>query len=234
MQGYRRKNGNLFRKIAIGLITFSITGCASKSTITKAPDYKPSPPKVITEKKERPPGSLFTGEANNLFTDDKAYRVGDVITIKVVENLTGSGSASTKSGEETNLGFNFPSITVLGKSVPKQTPVASVNAKSNQNYKGSGDTSRKAKLIATISARVVKVYDNGNLYIVGKKTIKINDDTQELVISGIVKPTYIQQDNSVLSTQISDMYVEYNGKGYLADSQEPGWLTKFLTKIWPF
>lgn len=68
----------------------------------------------------------------------------------------------------------------------------------------------------------------------GKKIVKINEDEQILKISGIVKPTYIEQDNSVLSDRISDMYVEYNGKGFIADNQKPGWLSRFLVKIWPF
>ncbi len=232
MQSHRNKRSYVLWKFIL-MVSFIIYSCAGKQTATPQP-FSPKPPEIESDYVKRPPGSLFTGEANNLFSDDKAFRVGDVITIKVVENVTGSGSASTKSGEETNLGLDFPSATILGKTVPKQTPIASINAKSGQSFKGSGDTSRKAKLIATVSARVVKVYPNGNLYIVGKKIIKINNDTQELVIAGIVKPTYIQQDNSVLSTQISDMYVEYNGKGYLAENQEPGWLTKFLSKIWPF
>ncbi len=232
MQGYRKKRGIIYRGLA-GILSVVLFSCASKNVSTPRP-FNPKPPDIASDYIKRPPGSLFTGKANNLFSDDKAFQVGDIITIKIIENVTGSGSATTRAGEETNLGLDFPSATILGKTVPKQTPIASVSAKSGQSFKGSGDTSRKAKLIATVSARVVKVYPNGNLYIVGKKVIKINEDTQELIIAGIVKPTYIQQDNSVLSTQISDMYVEYNGRGYLADNQEPGWLTKFLAKIWPF
>ncbi len=234
MQSNRQKNRLIYRKLILVGIFIFLTGCAQKPNYVSTHQYKPQPPQMITVPEEKPPGSLFTGNPNNLFNDDKALKVGDILTIKVVENVVGSGSAATKTQEQSNLGLDFPAVNILGKSIPKQTPIASVKASSGQNFKGTGDTSRKAKLIATITARVVKVYENGNLYIVGKKTIKINDDTQELVISGIVKPTYIQQDNSVLSTQISDMYVEYNGKGYITDSQEPGWLAKFLTKIWPF
>ncbi|NPA52966.1 MAG: flagellar basal body L-ring protein FlgH [Aquificae bacterium] len=233
MQNNRPKNSLIYRKITITALTILIVGCATKQP-QKPQQHSNIPPKEITKYQKRPPGSLFTGNPNNLFTDDKAFQVGDIITIKVIENPTGFGSASTKAKEQANLGLDFPSVTILGKQIPKQTPVASVKTASGQNYQGTGDTSRKAKLIATISARVTKVYKNGNLYIVGKKIIKINNDTQQITISGIVKPTYIQQDNSILSTQISDMYVEYNGKGYITDSQEPGWLTKILTKIWPF
>jgi len=179
--------------------------------------------------------SAFTeATATNLFSDDKAYQVGDVITVKVVENISGSGSANSQSSRDTSVDLDFPSPTLMGKPLVNKSPIAGMKAGSKNNFKGTGKTDRKARLIATISARVVKVYPNGNLFIVGKKIIKINEDEQILRISGIVEPTYIDQDNSILSSKISDMYIEYNGKGFIADNQRPGWLAQFLAKIWPF
>ncbi len=232
MQSYWKRFSNSSIKILSAVSMLFVVSCAKKTVVTYQP-IEPKPPEIQERAEKPPPGSLFTGD-NNLFSDDKAHSVGDIITIKVIENISGSGSADTKSSRNTNLGLDFPSPTIMGKQVPAKTPIASVNAGSSNQFKGQGNTSRKAKLIATISARVVKVYPNGNLFIVGKKKIKINEDLQVITISGIVKPTYIQQDNSVLSSQISDMQVEYNGQGFMADNQEPGWLAKILTKIWPF
>ncbi|WP_242462873.1 flagellar basal body L-ring protein FlgH [Persephonella atlantica] len=197
--------------------------------------FEPVPPEIISEKPNSPPGSLYTGvTSTNLFSDDKAYQVGDVITIKVIENISGSGSANSQSSRDTSVDLDFPSPVLMGKPLIKKTPIAGMKAGSKNNFKGTGKTDRKARLIATISARVVKVYPNGNLFIVGKKIIKINEDEQVLRISGIVEPTSIEQDNSILSSRISDMYIEYNGKGFIADNQRPGWLAQFLSKIWPF
>ncbi|NPA12426.1 MAG: flagellar basal body L-ring protein FlgH [Aquificae bacterium] len=230
-----RKGYSLIRWGYVVLLTggLLLNSCESKKRALKP--FEPVPPEIVAEKPKYPPGSLFT-ETNevNLFSDNKAYKVGDVITIKVVENISGSGSANSQSSRDTSVDLDFPPLNLMGSPIPTNKSVAGIKAGSKNNFKGTGKTDRKASLIATISARVVKVYPNGNLFIVGKKVIKINEDEQVLVISGIVEPTNIEQDNSILSSRISDMYVEYNGKGFIADNQRPGWLARFLSKIWPF
>ncbi len=233
MQGVRKRHSLIYRWYVILLGGFLFVSCAQKQTTLKP--FEPVPPEIVAEEPVSPPGSLFTeATATNLFSDDKAYQVGDIITIKVVENISGSGSANSQSSRDTSVNLDFPSPTLMGKPLVNQQPIAGMNAGSKNNFKGTGKTDRKASLIATISARVVKVYPNGNLFIVGKKIIKINEDEQVLRISGIVEPTNIEQDNSILSSRISDMYIEYNGKGFIADNQRPGWLAQFLSKIWPF
>jgi flagellar L-ring protein precursor FlgH len=206
--------------------------CSSKKVVVieKPP---PMAPDIGQIEEKPPPGSLYTGR-DNLFSDDKAKNVGDILTIKVVENISGSGGATSQGGRNTSVNLDFPSPVLMGKQTPNKTPIAGMQASSSNQFKGQGKTGRNANLIATITARVVKVYPNGNLFIVGEKIIKINNDEQVLKISGIVKPSYIQPDNSIFSYQISDMKVEYNGKGFIADQQEPGWLARFLIKIWPF
>ncbi|HCB69868.1 MAG TPA: flagellar basal body L-ring protein FlgH [Persephonella sp.] len=231
MQGYWKRYSFIYRWTA-ALAFILLFSCAQKEKEVFKP-FNPQPPEIIEDQVKPPAGSLYTGYGN-LFSDDKAYQVGDIITIKVVENISGSGSANSSGSRDSSVDLDFPSPTIMGKQTPNKSPIAGLKAGSKNNFKGTGKTDRKAKLIATISARVVKVYPNGNLFIVGKKIVKINEDEQILKISGIVKPTYIEQDNSVLSDRISDMYVEYNGKGFIADNQKPGWLSRFLVKIWPF
>ncbi len=233
MQGNWKKQSKIHFRKGLTLVAISLlfVSCAKKKEVYKP--FDPKPPEIVDENIKTPPGSLYTGY-DNLFSDDKALRVGDTITIKVTENLSGQGSAQSDAKKDSSMNYDFPSPKWLGKDLVKKTPIAGMTAKSSDSFKGSGSTKRQAKLIAKITARVVKVYPNGNLFVVGKKIIRINDDTQILKISGIVKPTYIQQDNSVDSSRISDMYVEYNGKGYIADHQRPGWLARFLAKIWPF
>jgi len=220
------------KELIIFIVSMFLLSCVQKREVYK-PLVDPKPPEIIDEDIKTPPGSLYTGY-DNLFSDDKAFRVGDTITIKVSENISGQGSAATKTGRDSRTSFDFPSPKFLGKDLISKSPIAGMEQRSRSSFNGTGNTRRNATLVATITARVVKVYPNGNLFIVGKKVVRINNDIQILRISGIVKPTYIQQDNSVDSSRISDMYVEYNGKGFIADNQDPGWLAKFLTKIWPF
>ncbi len=221
------------RKICGTITILSLISCGSS---VKSPEISVVPPENMESKPETTPGSLFTGN-DNLFSDAKAFQVGDILTIKVVEDIKGSGSASSKTNRKTSMDININRPKVLGKSRPSgnnKDPLFGFSTSPSVDFTGKGSTERNAKLIATISARVVKVYPNGNLYIVGKKIIKINDDVQILKIAGIVKPTDIGTDNTILSSKIADMYVEYNGKGYMAENQKPGWLSRFLLKILPF
>ncbi len=232
MQSYRKKYRLIYKWLLI-LAPALLFSCGEKKQALQP--FEPKPPEIISEKPKSPPGSLYTGvTSTNLFSDDKAYQVGDVITVKVIENISGSGSANSQSSRDSSVDLDFPSPVLMGKPLVNKTPIAGMKAGSKNSFKGTGKTDRRARLIATISARVVKVYPNGNLFIVGKKIIKINEDEQVLRISGIVEPTSIEQDNSILSSKISDMYIEYNGKGFIADNQRPGWLAQFLSKIWPF
>ncbi len=227
------KRGDMFLKKWFGLALASLlmSACAGENPIREP--FEPKPPELQESGIKPAPGSLYAGY-DNLFSDDKAYQVGDTITIKIAENISGSGSANTKSNRKSGLDLGFSSPTIMGEIVPSDSPIFSFQEESGNDFQGKGDTNRKAQLIAMLTARVIKVYPNGNLYIAGKKQIRINNDSQLLTISGIVKPTNIEQDNSVLSSKISDMYVEYNGEGFMADNQRPGWLSQFLIKIWPF
>ncbi|WP_187647007.1 flagellar basal body L-ring protein FlgH [Nitrosophilus labii] len=232
MQSGRTIRCKIYKIVVLFFTFFFLSGCANKKTVVNYP-IKESPPKIAQTDNSNTPGSLYNGY-DNLFSDDKAHNVGDIVTIKIYENISGQGSANTQANRSNNMNLNFPSATIMDKRVPDKTTVFGLNQSSTNSFSGSGDTRRKANLVATITARVVKVYPNGNLYISGKKYIKINDDVQILRISGIIKPNDITQDNYVDSSKISDMYVEYNGEGFMADNQSPGWLAKFLMKIWPF
>lgn len=217
----------------ISFLAVTIISCAPKRD-DFAKEFSPNPPQIDTDEKYVSAGSLYKGNYSNLFSDTKAFSVGDVITIKVMEQLKGQGSSNTQTQEKSDMNLSAPSPTLLGKPVVNKNPILGMKESSSDNYQGKSSTDRSARLIATISARVTKVYPNGNLFIVGKKVVRVNDDYQVLLISGIVRPTDIMQDNSIDSSRISDMYVEYNGEGYMADSSKPGWLAQFLKRIWPF
>ncbi|BCD68398.1 flagellar L-ring protein precursor FlgH [Nitratiruptor sp. YY09-18] len=207
------------------------SGCVQK-------EYKaPKPPTIAQEQIQKPkykaPGSLYNGY-DNLFSDAKAYNVGDIITIVVNENIKGAGTTNTKSTRSNSMDLSFPAPTVMDKKLPKKETLFGLKQSSTNTFKGQGGTNRSAKLLAKITARVVKVYPNGNLYIVGKKYVTINNDTQYIKISGIVNPQYVNADNTIDSSKVADMYVEYNGKGFMNTTQRPGWLAQILMKIWPF
>jgi len=231
MQSNWYKQSRVFIWGILALYVVFLFSCGEKKLNMRP--FDPQPPEIIDDEPKPSAGSLYSGY-DNLFSDDKAYKVGDTITIKIFEDAQAQGSMQSAASKDSLMNYDFPTPTLMGNPILGNTPIANIQNNSRDAFQSQGNTRRSARLIAKITARVVKVYPNGNLFVVGKKVIRINDDTQILRISGIVKPTYIEQDNSVDSSRISDMYVEYNGRGFIADHQKPGWLYRILTKVWPF
>ena len=165
-----------------------------------------------------------------IFADHRARAVNDIVTIVVVEQSTQSRSASTKTSKDTSriAALNdFP-----GLMLPSRNAEAAANLKLDLSgkaaHEGKGSIDRSDRLTAQIPAKVVKVLDNGNLVIEGRRAVLVNDETQTATISGVVRPQDITGANTVLSSQIADAEVQIVGRGVLAEAQRPGILYRLL------
>lgn len=159
----------------------------------------------------------------SLFSDQKAAFVGDAITIIVVESSLASNNAETKSGRESDLGVNL-----TGKLDQTSLPGGDVSLGSSNQFKGSGSTKTSGVIQTKITATIDSVLANGNLLIRGSKKITINGEEQVIQIKGTVRTSDVRPDNSVLSYNISDAEITFEGNGIVSDAQSPGWLTKFF------
>lgn len=184
-------------------------------------------------------GSLWTNHSPMmLFTDLKARDVGDVLTVNIVESPKGSSKASTDTGRSSSMDAGIEAL--LGYEKALQEKNARFNPKTmfkgslGHDFKGSGQTEREAGIMASLSAVVTQVLPNGNLVIRGSRETKINNETEIMVLSGIIRPIDIASDNTILSTFIADARISYYGKGIIADKQRPGWLARVLDYAWPF
>lgn len=160
---------------------------------------------------------------NSLFSDQKANRIGDAITIIVMESSQASNNASTSASRESTLGFN-------GSGSLDQTtlPKANLSIGSQNDFNGSGSTKTTGLIKTKISASIDSIYANGNMRISGSKKITINGEDQIIVIKGIVRPSDIYADNTVYSYNISDAEIVFEGSGVIDNSQRSGWLTKLF------
>jgi flagellar L-ring protein precursor FlgH len=109
-----------------------------------------------------------------------------------------------------------------------------INANASSKFDGSGSTTRKENLNATISAKVVEILPNGNFQIEGRRNVKVNDEDQVIFVEGTVRPRDINTDNTINSSYIADARITYGGKGIISDRQSPGWLMNIIDKVWPF
>ena len=185
-------------------------------------------------------GSLWPGESsrNMLFSDNKARYINDIVTIIIDESSSGQNKASTNTSKNSQSNAGINAMLGLNTSVINSNAnlggKLAIGGESASTLKGAGDTSRGGTLQARLTARVVRVLDNGNLLIEGRRQLTLNAEDQFIVITGVIRPEDIAADNWVLSSNIADARILYTGSGVLADKQHPGWMTRALDWVWPF
>ena len=165
-----------------------------------------------------------------LFADHRARAVNDLVTILVVEQSATSRTASTSTLKNTNRTAslnNFPGLDLPGRNAQAQK-MLKLDLEGKASNEGKGAIDRADKVTAQIPARVVKVLDNGNLLVEGRRAVLVNDETQIATISGVVRPQDITAANTVLSSQIADAELQLVGKGLLEEAQRPGLLYRIL------
>lgn len=179
-------------------------------------------------------GSIYQCHSNRfLFEDLKARRVGDVLTIILQESTQSNKSASTSTTKDSGVSVAPP--TIFGRGVTHNgKTILDTEISSGSNFSGSGDSSQSNSLQGSITVSVVQVLPNGNLVVRGEKTLTLNQGSEVVQVSGIVRATDITSANEVYSTQIANAKITYSGKGIVADSNAAGWATRFFhSKWWP-
>jgi flagellar L-ring protein FlgH len=235
---------NLILAISLFLL-FSLAACStpshkavdSRSTIIPKNLYA----KPIQQKPEE--GALWPGNTrdNFLFGDDKAEKVGDIITVTINENATSTQSATTNTAKDSSINMQAPNVLGLPSNLGIQNFLnmgtqfdPTVNATIANSMQGTGTVTRNGTLTATISALITDILPGGNLRIEGRRSVTVNNEEQIMVLRGIVRPQDINFDNTIPSTLIADAAISYSGEGVVADEQRKGWLAKIFSKVWPF
>lgn len=195
----------------------------------------PLPPESPTTTNEIPSGSLWTGENSSLWQDIKAHQIGDIVTITVSEKSDASKQASTKVGrtKDTTGDAKFLGLKVGDKTIADKASIG-YGGKFESKFDGSGMTSKTDSMTAYMSASVVDVLPNGNLVIRGSRWTKVNDELQQIILEGIVRPNDINRRNEILSQHIAEAKIFIVGKGPVSSHQKPGWLGQFFDFLNPF
>ena len=168
--------------------------------------------------------SLWSNTSTSLYSDDTARLVGDIVTIIVSETTRASTDASTDVSQDVQMDSGA-GTGILGKLFEQ------FGIQSNDQYTAEGTTDKSGTLITTISAEVMEVLPTGNLYIEARRSIVINEETQMVVLSGVIRPRDISGNNTIVSSKISDAQITYTGRGPIARRQRPGILNKIFNWI---
>jgi flagellar L-ring protein precursor FlgH len=171
-------------------------------------------------------GKKFSENINrSLFSDRRAYQVGDVVTILIVEYSMGSHEAGTETNSQNDLG-----LTAAGGGDLSDINYGLTGQWKNK-HEGTGETRRGTNLQGTLAARIVEITESGNLVIEGTREVVINGEKQHTTLRGVVRPEDISGQNTVFSYNVADAQIGYTGKGEINTAAKPGFFTRILNWI---
>ena len=214
----------------IGLL-LSTAGC---TVIHQDPEPDPLPAVVPPTPPPAIAGAIYqNGYDLRLFDDPKASRVGDILTIRLVERTAATKSAQTGTTKDTSVDTGMPiiagdDVTLNGNKILEN------NWETSNSFSGGGSSSQSNKLDGRITVTITEVYPNGNLFVSGDKWITLNQGREYVRITGIVRRQDILPDNTIESMRVADAQIVYSGKGALAEANQVGWLSRFfMSPLWP-
>lgn len=195
-----------------------------------SPEYRPTlaaPPPP----EEAANGAIF--QASNgyapLTSGTRAARVGDLLTVALVERTQATKENSAASDRTGSFGLTPTTTGILDVFKPSD-----VNMSGDQSFTGGGQATQSNRLSGEISVTIAEVYPNGTMLVRGEKLVTLNRGDEYIRISGLVRPQDIGPDNRIASTRVADARITYSGRGELARASRQGWLQRFFTVLSPF
>jgi|TARA_R110001583_G_scaffold18918_1_gene74763 flagellar L-ring protein precursor FlgH len=229
------KNHSLFFTIVkVSIVAILFTGCASVEqarTLPNDPDFAPILPEMEDEPLV-PTGSLFKlNYVNNIYSDSKAHRVGDIISVILSESTQSQKSAKTELSKDNNASLS-PITGFGGAAINFDNKAIQFGYNQSSDFSGDSKANQGNSLSGNISVHVLRVLPNGNLMIRGEKWMSLNNGDEFIRLTGIVRSQDISSGNTVTSSKVANARIEYAGTGSFADVQEQGWLSKFFSSSW--
>lgn len=216
-----------------------LTGCVAPTPQPNDPYYSPVLPRTPLPTAQNNGAIFQPGFENNLYTDRKAFRVGDIITITLNERTQASKNANSQLQKDSSA--NIGLTTLFGGEVNTKNPLTGNSMDLSAQYGASRDTKGDAQagqsnsLSGSITVTVSEVLPNGILAVRGEKWMTLNTGDELVRIAGMVRADDIATDNTVPSTRIADARITYSGTGAFANASQPGWLDRFfMSPLWPF
>jgi flagellar L-ring protein precursor FlgH len=221
--------------ITLLLLSVSLlSGCASieqAKTLPDDPDFAPILPEM-EEQAVVPTGSLFKiNYVNNIYSDSKAHRVGDIISVILSESTQAKKNAKTELKKENSASLD-PLVGFGGQSINFKNKAIQFGMNQESDFKGDSKSNQGNSLNGNISVHVLRVLPNGNLMIRGEKWMSLNNGDEYIRLTGVIRSQDITSTNTILSSKVANARIQYAGTGSFAEVQEQGWLSKFFSSTW--
>ena len=237
----------IYIKLIITILMLS--SCSTYVENKKSAEFEPVHKEIVFKKEDTTiDGSIYNSTSSGFFAGDRrAKSVGDILTVSLNESLSASKSTTNTTSKTDTFGVTLPplvfnqnpivnagtSILGAGKGTDSLTN-ADVAAGAAQSFAGAGTAAQTNTLTGSMTVTIIKVFPNGNLEIKGQKKLVLNDGSEFLRLSGIVRPEDIAANNTIASSNIADARITYTNAGVYADSTQPGWLSKIFRQVTPF
>ena len=206
---------------------------------TAQPGYRPvSMPMPSPEPVAYAPNSLWSKGSRAFFKDQRARRIGDILTVTVtitdkakIANTTGR---SRSESDSTSVG-GVPGAVIDKVLLPSGMAASNlVDNTTKTSQTGTGSVDRSETLSTNVAALVTQVLPNGNLVIEGRQEVRVNNEIRELIVAGVVRPEDIASDNTIESAKIAEARISYGGRGQITDVQQARYGTQVMDVLMPF
>lgn len=215
-------------------VVLIVGGCATSQNPVHDPEFASARP-IVSQPLPSSSGAIYrSGYEVVLFEDDKAKRVGDLITVILKETTSATKRAVTKTKKNSEIDSTFLRI-FGGNASANGIGLLDTNIEAKRKFNGEGSSKQSNTLFGTITATVSEVYANGNLFIRGEKLLTLNQGVEHVRISGIVRSSDVSPQNTVSSSQLANAKIIYGGEGVIAETNSKGWLQRITdSQWWPF
>jgi flagellar L-ring protein precursor FlgH len=236
--------------IALILSALPLAACSTAIETVRGPELAPIgyPAQLVPvtqayttvpEPRSASANSLWRTGARAFFGDQRARRIGDILTVNIdiddqaqTSNTTNRSRTNNISGGITNL---FGLENSLGRAFPGGfDPQNLVGLEGQSNANGTGSVSRSERVNLTIAAVVTDILSNGNLVIQGRQEVRTNREVRELTVAGIVRPEDVSSANTIAHTQIAEARISYGGRGDISRVQATPAAQGLVERFSPF
>ena len=162
-----------------------------------------------------------------LYQDNKAREVGDLLTIELVERTTSRSVAQTSVTKDAGIAMGAPTIAGVPITYNGQS-ILEAEVEGSRDFAGVGNSTQANQLDGDITVTVVRNLGNGNLLVSGEKMMRLNQGDELVQVQGIVRVADIGPDNRIPSNRVGEARIVYGGRGTLARSNAMGWLGRFF------
>jgi flagellar L-ring protein FlgH len=214
------------------LVALPLAACISGDPGARPdPALAPPLPTPLASAPAAANGAIFQANAGYapLTHGNRAARVGDMITISLVERTSASKQNSADTGRDGSFGLTPPVTGPLALFDP-----ADLKMGGSQSFKGNGTAAQSNQLSGEITVTVAEVYANGTMRVAGEKRVTINRGDEYIRLTGLVRAADIGADNRIASTRVADARISYAGSGEIARASKQGWLQRFFAAVSPF